>query len=54
MFRKRENFRKAFANFDAKKIARFDEKKVEALMQDVGIVRNRLKIVSAINNAKVF
>lgn len=54
VLRKRENFRKAFANFDAKKIARFDEKKVEALMQDVGIVRNRLKIVSAINNAKVF
>lgn len=54
VLRKRENFRKAFANFDAKKVARFDEVKIESLMQDAGIVRNRLKILAAINNAKVF
>lgn len=54
ILRKRENYRKAFAGFDAKKIARFDAKKVEALMKDEGIVRNRLKIESTIDNAKAF
>lgn len=54
ILKKRENFRKAFAGFDAKKIATFDAKKIEALMQDAGIVRNRLKIEAAINNAKRF
>jgi len=54
ILKKRENFRKAFAGFDVKKIAKFDEKKVESLMQDEGIIRNRLKIHAAINNAKLF
>jgi DNA-3-methyladenine glycosylase I len=54
ILRKRENFRKAFANFDVKKVAKFDEQKYEALMQDTGIVRNQLKIRAAINNAKCF
>ena len=54
ILRKRENFRKAFAGFDVKKVAKFDEKKVEALMQDEGIIRNRLKVHAAINNAKLF
>lgn len=54
VLKKRDNFRKAFANFDAKKIARFDQKKAESLMQDAGIIRNRLKIEAAINNAKCF
>ena len=51
---KRENFRKAFANFDAKKVSKFDKKKFDQLMQDAGIIRNRLKIAAAINNAKCF
>ena len=51
---KRENFRKAFANFDTKKIAKFDEAKVEELMQDAGIIRNRLKIIATIRNASLF
>ena len=52
--RKRDAYRKAFAGFDAEKVARFNAKKVEALMQDAGIVRNRLKIESAIKNARAF
>ena len=51
---KRENYRKAFDNWDAKKIAKYDEKKVEKLMQNEGIIRNRLKINSVIGNAKAF
>lgn len=54
ILRKRENFRKAFANFDVKKVAKFDRAKVAALMLDAGIVRNRLKIEAAVNNAKLF
>jgi len=54
VLRKRENFRKAFGNFDAQKIARYDEKKIEALCSDRGIIRNRLKIKAAINNAQMF
>lgn len=54
ILRKRENFRKAFANFDVKKVAKFDEQKYETLMQDTGIVRNKLKIRAAINNAQRF
>src|ERR1035437_968440 len=50
----RENFRKAFANFDAKKVSKFDKKKFNSLMLDAGIIRNRLKIEAAINNAKCF
>jgi len=51
---KRKNYKKAFANFEVKKIAKFDEGKIQALMQDAGIVRNLLKIKSVIRNAKVF
>lgn len=51
---KRKNFERAFAKFDVKKIAKFSDEKVEELMQDAGIIRNRLKIVATINNAKRF
>jgi DNA-3-methyladenine glycosylase I len=54
ILRKRENFRKAFAGFDPKKVAKFDRKKKKQLLNDAGIVRNRLKIDAAINNAKCF
>ena len=54
ILKKRENFRKAFSNFDVKKVAKYDEKKYEALMQDAGIIRNQLKIRAAINNAQRF
>ena len=52
ILRKREGFRKAFAQFDFEKVARFTPKKVEALLRDSGIVRHRGKIESTINNAK--
>lgn len=51
---KRENFKKAFDNFDVKKIAKYDKAKKARLMQDEGIIRNRLKIESAVDNAKGF
>ena len=54
VLKKRENFRKAFDNFDPEKIARYDEVKVQELMQNEGIIRNRLKIQGAIINAKLF
>ena len=54
ILKKRENFRKAFDNFDYKKIARYNEKKVEELLNDGGIIRNRLKIEAAIANANAF
>ncbi|HMI07920.1 MAG TPA: DNA-3-methyladenine glycosylase I [Flavobacterium sp.] len=54
ILRKRENFRKAFDNFDYKKIARYPEEKIEALMQDAGIIRNQLKIHAAVSNAVAF
>jgi DNA-3-methyladenine glycosylase I len=54
ILRKRDAYRKAFANFDPEKVARFNAKKIEALMQDAGIVRNRLKIESAVKNARAF
>ena len=50
---KRENFRKAFANFDYKKVAKFGDKEFERLMNDAGIIRNRLKILGTIQNAKM-
>lgn len=53
ILKKRENYRKAFAQFDPDKIARFTPAKVERLMQDAGIVRNRQKIEAAIGNAQV-
>jgi DNA-3-methyladenine glycosylase I len=51
---KRENFRKAFDNFDYKKIAKYSESKYESLLLDAGIIRNKLKIRSAITNAQLF
>ena len=51
---KRENYRRAFDGFDAKKIAKYGDKKVAALQADAGIVRNRLKIAAAIGNARAF
>jgi len=54
ILRKRENFRKAFDNFDYQKIANYPDEKVEELMQDAGIIRNRLKILATISNAQKF
>ena len=54
ILRKRENFRKAFDDFDYRKIAHYDEAKTEALMQDAGIIRNGLKIEAAVSNAQNF
>ena len=51
---KRENYRKAFDGFDAKLVSRYDQRKVEKLLADPGIVRNKLKIASAVENAKAF
>jgi DNA-3-methyladenine glycosylase I len=52
ILRKREGYRKAFANFDAAKVARFGSRDVERLLADPGIVRNRLKVESTVNNAQ--
>ena len=54
ILRKRENFRKAFDNFDFKKIAAYSENKYEELLQDAGIIRNKLKIKATITNAQLF
>ncbi len=54
VLRKRENYRKAFDDFDYRKIALYDEKKCAELLQNEGIIRNRLKIASAVRNAKAF
>ena len=54
VLRKRENYRRAFAGFVPEKVARFNDRKVEALLADPGIIRNRQKILAAINNAKRF
>jgi DNA-3-methyladenine glycosylase I len=54
ILRRREGYKKAFANFDVKKVAEFNDEDVERLMQDPGIIRNRLKIKGAITNAKLF
>jgi len=54
ILRKRENYRAAFDGFDAKKIARYDRRKTLQLLRDEGIVRNRLKVASAIRNARAF
>ncbi len=51
---KRESFRSAFDNFDAEKIAKYDDAKIEELMNNAGIIRNRMKINSTIRNAKAF
>ena len=54
ILQKRENFRKAFDNFDYKKIAEYDETKLNELLQNQGIIRNRLKINSTVTNAEAF
>jgi len=54
ILRKRENYRKAFDNFEAEKISKYNSKKINQLLENEGIIRNRLKIAAAINNAKCF
>ena len=54
ILKKRENYRKAFDNFDPKKVAKYDKRKIAQLLKNDGIVRNRLKIESAVTNAKAF
>jgi len=54
VLKKRARYRELFANFDPKKVARFDAKKVKTLLADPGIIRNRLKIAATIDNARAF
>jgi DNA-3-methyladenine glycosylase I len=54
VLKKREGYRKAFANFDAGKVARFTSARIEKILLDPGIIRNRLKVTAAVNNAKRF
>src|SRR5260370_12736419 len=54
ILRKRENYRAAFSQFNPQRIARYDQRKIDSLMSDPGIIRNKLKIHSAIGNAKAF
>jgi len=54
VLKRREGYRKAFANYDPKKVAKYDSKKIAQLLKDPGIIRNRLKIESAVHNAKLF
>ena len=54
ILRKRENFRKAFDHFNYKKIANYNQEKIESLLDDAGIIRNKLKINATITNAKAF
>jgi DNA-3-methyladenine glycosylase I len=54
ILRKRENYCRAFSGFDPETVARFDESRIESLLADPGIVRNRLKIASAVKNARAF
>jgi DNA-3-methyladenine glycosylase I len=54
ILKKRENYRLAFAGFDPAKVARFDERRIERLLANPGLVRNRLKINAAVSNAKAF
>lgn len=54
ILRKRENFRKAFDNFDPEKIENYNEQKIKTLLDDAGIIRNRLKINAVVQNAKCF
>ena len=54
VLRKRENYRQAFAEFDPEKVARFTTKRVEKLLLDPGIIRNRLKVTAAVTNARQF
>ena len=54
VLKKRENYRIAYDHFDVKKVAKYDDKKVDELLQNEGIIRNRLKILASINNAQRF
>lgn len=54
ILKKRENFRKAFDNFDYKKIAQYNEAKIQSLLEDEGIIRNRLKVHATVTNAQAF
>jgi DNA-3-methyladenine glycosylase I len=54
ILRKRDNYRKAFDNFDPRRVAGYDRRKVRRLLTDPGIVRNRLKVAAAVQNAKAF
>ncbi|KAA5827879.1 DNA-3-methyladenine glycosylase I [Algibacter amylolyticus] len=54
VLRKRENFRAAFDNFDYKKIANYQQTKIDALLQDTGIIRNKLKVNATVSNANAF
>ena len=54
ILRKRENFKKAFDDFDYKKIANYKQSKIDSLLQDAGIVRNKLKVNGTVTNAKLF
>lgn len=54
ILRKRENYRKAFDSFNVNRVARYTDKRIEKLLQDEGIIRNRLKVAAAVSNAKEF
>lgn len=54
ILKRRENYRKAYDNYDPEKVAQYDDLKIEELMNNVGIIRNRRKIEASINNAKIF
>ena len=54
ILKRRPGYRKAFADFDPEKVARFTPRRIEALLRDPGIIRNRLKVQSAVNNARAF
>lgn len=54
VLKKREAYREAFAEFDPERVARFDQRKIEALLKNPGIIRNRLKVESAVTNARAF
>ena len=54
ILKKRENYRKAFNRFDPRRVAKYDRTKIQALLRDPGLVRNRLKINAAVQNAKIF
>ena len=54
VLKKRENYKKAFDNFDPKKVAKYDDKKIAELLENPGIIRNRLKVNAAVINAKLF
>ncbi len=54
ILKRRDGYRKAFADFDVEKVASFDQKKIEHLLQDSGIIRNKLKVNAAVTNARLF